>query len=210
MKPKITVLLTKYLACTLGAAVLVLAGSGCTINLQHGKLNPTSRAYTDSINLSKAATGSEHQRKGADGTVGWGRATLFAIPLIPVHVVGNGNEEVMKEIQDALTQVGYHVQDVDNGAPVSGKVLVCRVDKFRFSNYTWLFPIVPTWGRITLQTSLLGPDRHVLWSHQFTGSGMTLNFFDGYTSSAKSSMTKILNQMIKAFSSDEFHKALTT
>ena len=204
-----TVRLIRCVACSLGVAAVALAGSGCSINLQHGKLNPTTKAYTDSINVSKAATGSQSQPKGADGRVGWGRGTLFAIPVVPIHVDGQGNEEVMKEIQAALTEVGYKVQVAENGSPVSGKVLVCQVEKFKFNNYTWLFPIVPTWGSIELNASLVGADQRALWTHQFSGSGSTLNFFNGYTSSAKTSMTQILNQMVEAFSSDEFHNALT-
>jgi hypothetical protein len=208
MKPKTTIKLIKYLAGSLGAAV-ALAGSGCSVNLQHAKLNAPPKAYTDSININRAATGSKSQPKGADGRVGWGRGTIFAIPVVPIYVEGQGNEEVMKEIQAALTQVGYHVQVVENGTPVSGKVLVCQVERFKFNNYTWLFPIVPTWGSIELKASLVGGNQQVVWTRDFNGSGSTFNFTDGYTSSAKTSMTEILNQMVGAFSSDEFHNALT-
>jgi hypothetical protein len=209
MKQVIPALLRKNLVCLSAVVLLAFVGAGCSINLQHGKLNPPGRTYSDTIYTSKSATGSADLPKGADGRVGWGRGTLFAIPVVPVHVVGRGNEEVMKGIQVALTEVGYKVQVVEAGTPSPGKVLTCQVEKFKFNNYTWLFPIVPTWGGIRLNASLIGADQKVLWTHQFSGSGSTLDFSNGYTSSAKTSMTEILNEMITEFSSDEFHTALT-
>jgi N-acetyl-anhydromuramyl-L-alanine amidase AmpD len=134
---------------------------------------------------------------------------LFAIPIVPIYVTGDGNTEVMNEIQAALTQAGYKVETAEDAAAETGKVLVCKVDRFKYNNYTWAFPFVPTWGQTKLDVSLMGPDKGVLWNRQFEGRGTSwLWFAYGYSHAAKSSTTKILNNMVSAFSADEFRAAL--
>jgi len=142
---------------------------------------------------------------GIDGHVGWGRFTVFAIPIVPVYVTGDANAEVMAQVRDALVKAGYKPT---TGAPGKGKVLTCHVEKISYNNYTWLFPIVPTWGSITLRTNL-SSGGNVLWSHQSSGSGSTFNFFDGYTSANSKAMTEALNDMVTAFAGDDFNAALT-
>jgi hypothetical protein len=202
MKPKTKVMAIKYLVCSLSVAVL----SGCTINMQHGQLHAPLMVRSGQVNVAASAIGSDKVPKGANGHVGWGRFTLFAIPVVPIHVEGDGNAAIAEEIQEALKQAGYTPQSVGYGA--SGKVLECQVDKFKFNNYTWLFPIVPTWGSIQLDLNLKGPNQNAVWNRQYSASGATLNFFDGYTDSCKSAMTKILNQMVTDFAAQDFYDAL--
>lgn len=177
--------------------------------MQHGKLDQPAQTCSGTINISKSAVGSERKPKGASGRVGWGRFTVFAIPVVPIYVTGDGNTEVMNQIQAALTQVGYKVETTDGSGVGTGKVLVCKVDEFKYNNYTWIFPFVPTWGRIKLDVSLMGPDQRVLWNRQFEGQATSwLWFCNAYSRAAKASTTEILNNMISAFSSDEFRAAL--
>ena len=120
-----------------------------------------------------------------------------------------GNREVMRQVRRALARVGYRVEiSPPDGGP-SGRVLSCRVDRFRFNNYTWLAPIIPIWGSIALTLSVEGPDRHVYWTQSFEGDGFTFNFFDGFTSAANASMEEILDPMVAAFASEEFLQAVT-
>jgi len=208
MKPNITSLIhsTKSLAIVL--AGLAVLSTGCSINLQHGALTAPAKPRNGTINVSAAATGSEHRPDGANGRAGWGRFTIFAIPVVPVHVEGDGNIAIAQGIQDALSQAGYTPKAIDASDPVAGKVLTCEVDRFGFSNYTYFFPIVPTWGNVGLKVNLQSADKSVLWTRDYRGSGLTLNFFDGYTSSCRGAMTSILNQMTADFASDEFYTAL--
>lgn len=185
--------------CVLSLGVLMT--SGCSVNLKHGALNAPSHTYSDQIATSK-------QTEGIDGKVGWGRFTAFYIPIVPVYIYGDSNGKVMEQILDALQQVGYKVAPTETPGPAGGPVLTCKVNRFWFNNYTWLFPIVPTWGSVDLTVSLVSPSGTTLWSNNFTGSGSTLNFFNGYSSAANQSMDKILNDMVSAFSSEEFHRAL--
>jgi hypothetical protein len=179
-----------------------LLASGCSVALRHGPLDAPARQYSDSIAMSQRS-------EGIDGKVGWGRGTVFYIPIVPVYIDGDGNEKVMEQVRDALQQVGYKVSFVGVGTAAPGPVLKCQVRQFWFNNYTWLFPLVPTWGSIKLTATLVSPSGAVLWAGSFSGSGFTLNFADGYSTAANEAMTTILNDMVAAFSSDEFHRALT-
>ncbi len=79
------------------------------------------------------------------------------------------------------------------------------VQKFALNNYTWLFPLVPTWGSIEIQLDLETPDGRSLWGRTFSGRGFTFNFTDGYTIVTKEAMTIILNDMVRELSSNEFY-----
>jgi hypothetical protein len=146
--------------------------------------------------------------EGIHGRVGWGRISLFYIPCVPIHIQGDANQEVMNQVRDALQQAGYKVSVVDAKAPAGTPELNCTVDTFWFNNYTWLFPFVPTWGDIDLTLRLQRLGGQVAWQENFHGHGWSANFFDGYSSAANEAMTTILNQMVDAFASDDFHKAL--
>lgn len=189
----------------LSAVLLVgssLMISGCSITMKHDELAQPGQKFSDPITIDKRA-------EGIPARVGWGRITLFAIPVAPVRIKGDGPELMMLQIQDALKQVGYQVTTVDSEKAAEMPTLKCTVKDFSFSNYTYLAPIVPTWGDISLNANLVSPAGQVLWSQEFKGDGFTLNFFDGYTSAAEQSMTEILDEMIKAFTSESFRQALT-
>lgn len=181
------------------ALFIAVAGSSCSINMQHGPLKNPATPRTGAVSTAPRAT-------GIDGRVGWGTFTCFFIPIVPIHVQGDGNAAVMNAVRDSLKKAGY---DVRTGAPGGGgnKTLTCNVE-LSYHNYTYFFPPVPTWGGADIKLTLLSGDREV-WSRDFSGRGITLNFTDGYTISNRQAMTKICNQMVDAFASDEFHAALT-
>jgi hypothetical protein len=190
------------------AVTVALLSSGCSIDMKHEALHTPAFTRSGMVNLAAAATGSTACPNGAGGHVGWGRITLFAIPVVPIYVNGDGNAAIVTQIQDALTLAGYTPQTMVTGSPPAAKLLTCEVQKFRFSNYTYLFPIVPTWGGVDLKLSLLGADKSVLWTQEYKGTGATLNFFDGYTSACEGAMTETLNRMTADFAGDDFYNAL--
>ena len=175
--------------------------SGCSVTLKHHSLDVPSQQFSDQI-------GASSKTRAFSTHVGYGRFTVFSIPVIAVHIVGDGRMNVMELICDALKQVGYNVNEVLSGMQSEVPIITCKVEKFWFNNYTWFFPFVPTWGRIQLETKLISPEGEVLWSRKFTGKGFTANFFNGYTSAANKSIKKILNGMVKEFSGEEFHSIL--
>jgi hypothetical protein len=195
--------------CSVLASVL-LFGSGCTITMKHGKLTPPAQACSGSIKVAQKAVGTEHQKKGASGRVGWGRFTIFAIPVVPIYMVGgDGNMQVANQIKEALTAAGYQVEMVEGPGPGCDAVLLAKVDHLKYNNYTWIFPFVPTWGRMKLDVSLQGPDQRILWNQQFEAKATNWAWFlNGYSKATKSCTTKILNNMISAFSAEDFRTAL--
>jgi len=191
---------TIALGIALGTA---LVGSGCSVALDHAELAGAPRTYSDPVDVSG-------QSEGINGKVGWGRITVFYIPCVPVYIQGDGNQEVMEQIRDAMQAVGYKVS-MEDTAPVSGRapLLKCKIDNFWFNNYTWFFPIfVPTWGDIDMTLSLQRPGGQIPWQRTFHGHGFSVNFFNGYSNAANEAMTEILNQMVQAFATEEFHNAL--
>lgn len=189
---------------TVGAilAMTVFTTSGCSVALKHDSLSSPPQTYADQIAVSRRA-------EGIDGKVGWGRFTVFYIPLVPIYINGDGNEQLMEHIGDALQQVGYKVTIVGSETSPPAPVLKCKVEKFWFNNYTWFFPVVPTWGEVRLTLSLVSRNGRLVWSRAFTGDGSTFNFTDGYSIAANKSMEKILNDMVREFASQEFHRALS-
>ncbi len=189
------------------AVFLLLAavnGFGCAITFQHGDLDsPAVQAQRGPLHHSSDAD-------GLDRRVGWGRFTVFAIPIVPIYVMGDDGQTFMRQVRDALEVAGYEPIAVSPGEAVDAPVLYCKFGDTSFSNYTWLFPFVPTWGSITATATLVQPDGTILWSQQFTGDGFTANFFNGYNSSAKQSVTEILNAMILALVTEDFRLALSS
>jgi len=187
--------------CSFLFIMVIFLGTGCSVALKHQSLSPPLEHYSEKIGTSSAA-------EGINGKVGWGRFTVFYIPIVPVYISGDGNVVIMELIQDALKQVGYDIIGVLSTRSPKVPFLKCRVERFWFNNFTWTFPYVPTWGRIQLAINLVSPEGKVLWSKNFAGEGSSANFFNGYTSAANKSMKKILNEMVKVFSSEEFHSVL--
>jgi|SRR5262245_53230723 len=189
---------------TLGLGLAIfLFSSACSMRMQHDALAPAPAQFDNEVRTSRRA-------EGIDGKVGWSRFTLLAIPIVPVNLEGDGNQQMMDEVRVALKQVGYRPVIVDEGAAAPKPLLKCKVDKFWFSNYTWpvIFPFVPTWGNVEVTTSLVSPSGASLWSKSFKGRGFTVNPLSGYDGAARQSMSDVLNQMVKEFSGDEFRRAL--
>lgn len=187
-------------ATTLALAVVV--SSGCSVALRHEPLGSPTQLRSEQLAVSRRA-------EGIDGKVGWGRFTVFYIPLIPVYITGkDGNEQVMDFVRDGLRRAGYRITTTEGPTHLSLPVLTCKIEKFWYNNYTWLFPFVPTWGNTHINLALTTNDGRTLWARAFKGSGFTLNFTDGYSIAANESMEEILNEMVREFSSQDFQLAL--
>jgi hypothetical protein len=184
--------------------MVLMAVSGCSVALKPQPFTAPVQTYSDQIAVSRRA-------EGIDGKVGWGRFTVFYIPLIPIYIEGgDGNEQVMQQVGIALQQAGYKVSVVDGADPsLPAPLLKCKIEKFWFNNYTWFFPIVPTWGEVRLTLNLFSRDGgKLLWSHSFSGDASTFNFTDGYSIAANKSMKIIVDDMVREFANADFLRAL--
>lgn len=179
MKNKITTNLV------LAIAVGFLA-TGCSTTLQHGKIFTTPLADKGPMGVAS------HAERMKD-RIGWGTITVFAIPIAPVTVNGDPGTELMNQIKDAVAQAGYQVKMVDSaGSAGSMPVLSCKVQKFGFRNYTWLFPIVFNWGTIQLDVTITAPDGRLLWKKTYVGKGNGMYDFNPTVNNA---LTAILNEL---------------
>jgi uncharacterized protein YceK len=171
------------LALTIAVGFLV---TGCSTTLQHGKIYTTPTA-------NKGPMGVANHAQNMKDHIGWGTLTIFAIPVAPVTVNGEADTELMNQIKDAVVQAGYQVEMVDSASSAgSMPVLSCKVEKFGFRNYTWLFPIVFNWGTIRLDVTITAPDGTVLWNKTYTGKG---NGFYDFNPTVNEALTTLLNEL---------------
>lgn len=190
---------SKQLLPRLAVLGLISLLSACAVTVKQTPIAGPDGAPKGELRAAKKAGGLLGSK------VGWGRITLFAIPVAPVYIRGDDATVVMARVHDALRKAGYDVTVAEDGAVgAEGPTLKCNVSYFRFSNYTWLAPIVPTWGEVEMDISLHDANDQVLWTKHFEGDGFTFNFTDGYTIAANESLDEILEQMIIEFSSPEF------
>lgn len=199
MSTSISVSTRRLTVLLVGISTLCL--SGCSITqLQHDELQEPEELQSGVVNVESVATGF------TGGRVGWGRITIFYIPVVPIHIHSDEASDLMDVVQNALTTAGYTARTEDGLQP--GPVLKAHVDKARFNNYTWVAPIVPTWGRLEVTLRLDSASGEVLWEKSFIGKGSTLNFTDGYNIAATKSVTRLANSMVEAFSAPDFGEAL--
>ena len=187
------------MAIILGFALLA---SGCSITPAHKQLKAPAKLSQGTVATAGSATGMP------PGKVGWGRITLFAIPVAPVHVQGDVSRETMNFVREALTTAGYTTTTADAGTRAPGPVLTVGIQDYKFNNYTWLAPLIFSWGRIELVASVRGPDDHVLWTRHYLGKGTSLNITQGFDRSAEKCMTRVLDQMVADFGTPAFAGAI--
>jgi hypothetical protein len=179
-------------------AVLGLClGTGCSVHLDPKVPKGSGAARQGSFGVGAAA-------RGMPSRVGWGTFTVFAIPVAPVSISnGPGERIVMQKIKETLAAAGY--QPVEGGGAGPGPVLECDVKRFSFRNYTWLFPIVPTWGGVELALKLVDPQGAPLWERSYTAKSSNLTY--SFSGVANGAMEKALEAMGRDFASDEFFRA---
>ena len=147
----------------------------------------------------------EPAAQGMPQNLGFGTFTAFAIPVAGVHVTnGPGSQLIMDSIKQTLRSDGYEV--VDATEATHGPVLECRVTRARFRNYTWLFPIVPTWGSIDLELTLADVRGGVpTWSHAYHSSSWNLLY--SFDRAVNGAMTGILERFAKDAADPSFQRA---
>lgn len=157
--------------------------------------------------MTQSGTVSVSQKaSGVSERVGWGTLTVFAIPVAPAHFEADAGEKVMKGVSDALAISGYSPSIT--GAVGGKKRVVCNVKESSFRNYTYFFPIVFTWGRLTLDVSVVNSNGTTVWNRSAKGGSFNLYPLGGFEAAGRSSITKALNTLATDFSSPEFSAAV--
>ncbi|MGH0029691.1 MAG: hypothetical protein ACQGVC_07865 [Myxococcota bacterium] len=174
---------------------------GCAVGIHEAPLPGDPMPIRD-----MAPVYSAESSTGIDGKVGWGKGTLFAIPMVPIYITGDDNIEVARRIGQAVDHAGLPRATRPEGAAR----LDYHVERFWFQNYTWFFPIlVPTWGNAEIRVTVSDLSGNEVWSRAFTASGRTFNFFNGFSIAANEALDQILVQMRDEFRSREFARTLT-
>ncbi len=115
-----------------------------------------------------------------------------------------------KQLADAVSQAGYHpmvVNGVDDPSAKDLPILTCSVEKFKFKNFTWFFPLVFNWGKVVMNVSVVTSDGKTLWTKQYKGKGRG---WYSFTPPVRKALTKILNEMVIDFTSPEFKQKIAT
>jgi len=173
----------------------LVVGTGCSVHLDPKVPGGLGTPRAGSVGIGAEA-------RGMPSRVGWGTFTVFAIPIAPVHISnGPGERIIMEKLKETLAGAGY--EPVEGSVPGDRPVLECDIKRFSFRNYTWLAPLVFTWGGIDLDLRLVGQGSP-LWQRSYTGKDD--NSFS-FSDAANRSMEQILEQFGRDVASDEFFRA---
>lgn len=182
---------------------------GTKVQIAHDALSTPRQNFSESLIMQKSA---DDGRVG--GRIGHATTTVFAAEIGDVTSTAPLTEEVVTQVRQALESLGYQVTLVDSTHPVPNpsSILKVRINEFFFTNFNWLWPIVPTWGSIALELTLQNPDGKVLYDKSFSGSGNSycLTGECAFGAATKEALTEVLNKIVEACSSEEFRQALKT
>lgn len=171
---------------------------GCTVNLGHRELQPVAQLQTGEVAVMHAAAGMSNK-------IGWGTLTAFAIPVARVTINGKADEDLMLQIKSGLEHLGYSVRVVPDAAQAGDlAVLSCQVNKFKFRNYTWFFPLVFNWGKIDVNMSLAAAGQAPMWEKHIVGKA---SGFYSFEKTIQKALTKVLDQMIQDMSTSRTKSA---
>ena len=142
--------------------------------------------------------------------IGRATITLFAIPSGDIRMKDPVEQEVIDEVEAGLQAAGFRVERVDAKTAPARSVAV-TISKFSFSNYNWVWPIVPTWGDLEIGLSVKDGSGKTVYNRRFAGSGTSMCLLGNcaFTRATRSAMTAALEELIEAASTDEFRRAVT-
>lgn len=144
--------------------------------------------------------------EGLPETVGYGTVTVFAIPATPVRYSdADPAARVMDSLRDVLGASGYRAVTAPPGH-VPYVQLTCRVDEMRFRNYTWLMPLVITWGTLRLTLTLQTADGKDLWQRTYEAKYNSRGLGELFNNAVNKALSDIWTQAAVDFSSDAFRR----
>jgi len=142
--------------------------------------------------------------EGLPETVGYGTVTVFAIPATPVQFSdADPAARVMDGLRDVLGASGYRAVTAPPGR-IPYVQLNCRINEMRFRNYTWLMPLVVTWGKIRLTLTLEAADGTDLWQRTYEAKYSRRSMGESFHKAVNTTLRDIWAQAAVDFTSDEF------
>jgi hypothetical protein len=175
--------------------------------LTHGEIHGLRKGYGDTL-----AVASKAEDRREDGPeVGHTTMTLFAIESGDVISSIPVEEAVVWEVVQALEYVGYDAKVVESANEAEGRypMMAISIHELSFTNYTWLWPYVPTWGDITLGVTLHDTDGKIVFEDSYSAEGNSsdLNTQEGFEEATREAITEVLNQIVQAVSTAAFRVA---
>lgn len=204
-----------YLQALLFISVFSLAGcvgiGGEKITLSHDTLAIPAQKYTDKLVVEKPATDLREEKD----RIGRTTITAFAISSGSVTTTTPANQQIVEQIIDALSSIGYQVNKNNSSSDSTNAVkpltLKVALNDIWFKNYNWVFPLVPTWGDIKITLSLENASGKKLFEKSYEGSGSSLCLSGNcaFGSATKEAMTDVLNKVVADFSSQTVRNSIT-
>lgn len=203
-------------AATAVLGTLVWLSMGCVgiggekIPVLHDELTSTTGGAGGPVFLALEADDVREQK----GRIGRATFTVFAITTGSVTTEDPVVREVSEAIAAALTHAGYGVEILDRGHPgaPSGGLVVAEISEFWFKNYNWFWPIVPTWGDITLGLQISDAAGRRVYERRFEGGGTSFCLLGhcAFKAAVRRAMNDVLDQVVDAVSREDFQRALAT
>ncbi|MBS3952376.1 MAG: hypothetical protein KGZ88_05450 [Methylomicrobium sp.] len=178
---------------------------GEQIDLSHEALTTPAQQFSEKLKVENPATDLREEKD----RIGRATFTVFAITTGSVRTTNPVDEQMVDQIIEALTSLGYQANKSTNVSANASNAedpltLKIAINEIWFRNYNWTFPLVPTWGDIDITISLVNSSGNKLFekSYQGGGSSLCLTGHCGFSNATKEAMTEILNVIISDFSSE--------
>ncbi len=207
---------TIYLCLLMCSSIVLLTGcvgmGGEQIALSHEALTTPTQKYTENLSVEKTVTDLREEKD----RIGRSTFTVFAITTGSVTTTTPVGEQVVEQIVDALSSLGYQVNKNANGSEnthtTQPLMLKVALNEIWFKNYNWFFPLVPTWGDIKITLFLENSMGKKLFEKSYEGGGnsLCLSGHCAFNSATKEAMTEVLNKIIADFSSQPIRSLLAS
>ncbi len=186
---------------------------GEQINLSHEPLNTVPQKYTEKLTIETNATDLREEKD----RIGRATVTVFAITSGSITTTNPVGEQMVSQIVDALSSLGYQANKSTNVSTNTSKtleplILKVELNEIWFRNYNWIFPLVPTWGDIKITVFLENSNGKKLFekAYQGGGSSLCLSGHCAFNNATKEAMTEVLNALVKDFSSQPVRDLITS
>lgn len=206
-----------YMWILVCVSLVLMAGcvgiGGEQIALSHEALTTPVQKFSEKLTVENPATDLREEKD----RIGRTTFTVFAITTGSVTTTNPVGEQMVDQIIDALSSLGYQANKSTNGSanvnnaqqPLKLKI---AINEIWFKNYNWVFPIVPTWGDIKITVSLENSNGKKLFEKFYQGNGNSfcLSGHCAFSNATKEAMTEVLNAVISDFSSQTVRTLIAT
>lgn len=192
----------KVMFYVVGVLLWVLCSGCSTISVTHDQLPYPANNYTDKITVYSTAAGARPH------AIGQRKMPYLAwIPVGAILADKSVNSQMMEDIKGILTNIGYDTSVIRRSDVRTAPTVNCIIRRYGFKNYPMFFPACWWSGRIIVEVQLISVSGQVVWDKEFMAKGMS-GGLGGYDQAITQANTNILNYMVDALSSEEFHAAL--